>query len=118
MKISGSSRKDGMTLYGEKYAVTVKYQCKSGEYTYSLRTQSVTEAGDSLKNTPLLRGLYSLWRNTGMKVALAMSVVGIAGERLMRCPKHSKRRKLGYGMVFAQYGFTARDVLQDLWIGK
>ena len=86
MRISGSSRKDGMTLYGEKYAVTVKYQRKSGEYTYSLRTQSITGAGESMKNTPLLRGLYSLWRNTGMKVALAMSVVGIVGERLSLYP--------------------------------
>ena len=118
MRISGSSRKDGMTLYGKKYAVTVKYQRKSGEYTYSLRTQSITGAGESMKNTPLLRGLYSLWRNTGMKVALAMSVVGIVGERLTLCPKHSKRRKLGYGMVFAQYGFTAVMLYKIFGLGN
>ncbi len=118
MRISGSSRKDGMTLYGEKFAVTVQYHSKSGEYTYSLRTLPAAEGGDRLKKTPLLRGLYNLWRNTGTKAALTMSVVGIAGERLARCPKHSKRRRLGYGMILAQYGFTALMLYKIFGIGN
>ena len=47
MRISESSRKDGMTLYSDQYAVILTYDKKLGEYSYGLRSMNEdTKAGE------------------------------------------------------------------------
>lgn len=106
MRISGSSRKDGMTLYSDQYAVILTYDKKLGEYSYGLRSMNEdTKAGEKIKNIPVFRGLYALWRNPGIKAAAAVSAAGVAGEMLVQsAPDHKGIRRLGRVLSFAEYG--------------
>ncbi|MBQ7916585.1 MAG: DUF1385 domain-containing protein [Firmicutes bacterium] len=104
MRIAGSSRKDGMTLYGDKYAVWMQYNPKIGEYVYGLYTMEEPSSADQISKTPILRGLYSLWRNRGVKVSFAMSAISAVGQMMTMSEKKSTRR-LGYFLSMVQVGY-------------
>lgn len=119
MRISGSSRKDGMTLYGEQYAVILTYDKKSGEYSYGLRRMDEqNETTEKLKEIPLLRGLYSLWRNPGVKAAAAVSATAAAGEMLAAASESKIARRLGRALMLAEYGFIGLLIYKIFGAGK
>ena len=84
MKTAGSSRKNGMTLYGDRYAVTFWYDKKKRDYIYGLypTADQNGETVQKIRKIPVIRGLYSLFRNPGMLVSLGVSMLSAAGAML------------------------------------
>ena len=114
MRISGSSRKDGMTLMGEKYAVTFTFDKKKGEHVYGIYPIGETDqtVAEKVKDVPFVRGFYSLGRSEGMRVSLGASLVGMLGSVLVQsAEKNGKVRKgrlmLGTLLGTVPLAFTA-----------
>ena len=103
MKISGSSRKDGITFYGENYAVSVQYDKKKDSYSYELYERRTEKA---VQNVPVLRGLESLWNNQGVRGMLVLSAAEAVGWMFSKS-RSRYVRALGKGIIGAQYGLVA-----------
>ena len=75
MKIAGSSRKDGMTLYGPHYKAEVTV--KDGTPEVKVTKRATNDIAGKTKEIPLVRGLVSLLGNNGpMLGALGLEAVG------------------------------------------
>ena len=75
MKIAGSSRKDGMTLYGPHYKAVVTV--KDGVPEVKVTKRVTDDIGGKTKEIPMLRGVVSLLGNNGPLLgALGLEGVG------------------------------------------
>jgi uncharacterized protein YqhQ len=93
VKTAGSSRKNGITLYGDRYAVTFWYDKKKQDYIYGLYPIA-DENGDTVKKIrqiPVIRGLYSIFRNPGMLASAGISALSAAGALLTLRDKKSMK---------------------------
>ena len=76
MKIAGSSRKDGMTLYGPHYKVSVTVPKPGDEPIVEVKEHKSGEAVTQTRNVPVLRGITSLVLNNGpIAGALALDLL-------------------------------------------
>ena len=75
MKIAGSSRKDGMTLYGPHYKATVTV--KDGVPEVQVTKRATNDMAGKTKEIPMVRGMVSLLGNNGPLLgALGLEAVG------------------------------------------
>ena len=70
MKIAGSSRKDGMTLYGPHYKVNVTVPEPGAEPVIEVKKHHGGETVSKTKEIPVLRGMTSLLLNNGVMAAV------------------------------------------------
>lgn len=70
MKIAGSSRKDGMTLYGPHYKVNVTVPEPGADPVIEVKKHHGGETVSKTKEIPVLRGMTSLLLNNGVMAAV------------------------------------------------
>ena len=76
MKIAGSSRKDGMTLYGPHYKVNVTVPEPGADPVVEVKKHHAGETVSKTKGIPVLRGMTSLILNNGiMAIVLGMQLL-------------------------------------------
>ncbi|MBQ7064400.1 MAG: DUF1385 domain-containing protein [Firmicutes bacterium] len=106
IKMAGSSRKDGMTLLGEHYAVTFRYDARSGKHVYGIYPiQDTVSDEKSWLNLPILRGLVRLFRNPAILTAWGFGFAGIGGALLLGKSRHWTGKALGAGLIASEYAF-------------
>lgn len=87
MKVAGSSRKDGMTLYGPHYKVNVTVPEPGAEPVVEVKEHKSGEAVTRTKEIPILRGMASLILNNG-PIAAALGLQLLAEVQEARGKKH------------------------------